>query len=498
MIAERLKRIITYSFVAFLFFSLVLAGLLMKNLKNAFEVQYKEYATNVAKTLEFEFSKNTKEIQRTFNNFKNILEKFPITNENLPELKASLISNLRALDVSLIAFYDKNSLVHIELLSTSISIRESRLKNLSLNILTGKTHFFLANSEFLFPVEIVVLYPSTKILELWDIRAPSVIAALKFWTISEIIKLEELTGSSIRYSSEPGKSEFTKLVYSHELKDEFGRRTGYLVFSKNFSLLRNYVAYVVVLLLSSMVVLITILLIFYLKLKHLTLAPFSDIIYAINNHTPDTVEQYIHRQDEIGSLANAIKNYLHQREQINLYLKDLENKNLSLKALNEQVRQMLEKDMLTGLLTRFVFNSQIERLYVSSKADRIPLSAIYIDADNFKKVNDTYGHNVGDEVLKGIADVILKNVRASDFPIRMGGEEILILLPEADVNAAYTIAERIRTKVEEKFKEKPYKVTISLGVSQLKGEDTIESFLKRCDEALYTSKENGKNRTTVL
>lgn len=101
--------------------------------------------------------------------------------------------------------------------------------------------------------------------------------------------------------------------------------------------------------------------------------------------------------------------------------------------------------------------------------------------------------------MKGIAEVILKNVRASDFPIRMGGgEEILILLPEADIDAAHLIAERIRTKVEEKFKETPYKVTISLGVTQLKGNDTIESFLKRVDEALYISKSNGKNRTTVL
>jgi len=271
-----------------------------------------------------------------------------------------------------------------------------------------------------------------------------------------------------------------------------------LVFSKNFTLLTKYLVYVVILVALSIVVLISILSIFYLQLKKLALAPFSDIIYAIDNHTPDTVEKYIYRGDEIGSLAKAIKNYLHQREQINLYLKELETKNQSLRSLNEQIRQLLEKDVLTGLLTRYVFNSQIERLYVSSKADRIPLSAISIDADNFKKINDTFGHNVGDEVLKGIAEVILKNVRASDFPIRMGGEEILILLPEADIDAAHLIAERIRTKVEEKFKETQYKVTISLGVTQLKGNDTIESFLKRADEALYISKANGKNRTTVL
>jgi len=252
--------------------------------------------------------------------------------------------------------------------------------------------------------------------------------------------------------------------------------------------LTKYLIQVIILVGLSILVLVSIISMFYIRLKKLALEPFTDIIYAIDNHIPDTVEKYIHREDEIGNLANTIKNYLHQREQINLYLKELESKNQSLRTLNEQIRQLLEKDVLTGLQTRYVFNSQIERLYVSSKADRIALSAISIDADNFKKINDTYGHNIGDEVLKGIADVILKNVRSSDFPIRMGGEEILILLPEADANAAFTIAERIRVKVEERFKDKPYKVTISLGVTHLKGEDTIESFLKRADEALYMSK----------
>ncbi|MFN6991646.1 MAG: GGDEF domain-containing protein, partial [Fervidobacterium sp.] len=226
--------------------------------------------------------------------------------------------------------------------------------------------------------------------------------------------------------------------------------------------------------------------------------PLHDIEYAILNHTPDSLERYVYLKNEIGELAQAIKSYLNQKEQINLYLKELESKNASLRALNEEVRRLLEKDPLTGLLTRRVFNEQIERLYVSSKADRIPLSAISIDADNFKKVNDTYGHATGDEVLKSVGEVILKNVRLSDFPIRMGGEEILILLPQADVNAAYSIAERIRKKVEETFENKPYKVTISLGVTQLKGEDSIETFLRRVDDALYISKSNGKNRTTIL
>jgi len=102
---------------------------------------------------------------------------------------------------------------------------------------------------------------------------------------------------------------------------------------------------------------------FYIRLKKLALEPFTDIIYAIDNHIPDTVEKYIHREDEIGNLANTIKNYLHQREQINLYLKELESKNQSLRTLNEQIRQLLEK-RCTHWITNKVCLQQSDRKIV--------------------------------------------------------------------------------------------------------------------------------------
>jgi two-component system cell cycle response regulator len=499
MIAQKLKKLIILSSIIFIIFTFVLGILLLENLKSAFDVQFKEFSLNVSKALEFQFSQKTKELQRTFDNLKSLFDRLPLSEEEYVFFKESLISKLKTLNIDFLAIYENSGLVQIHYLGEQHSTRaENLLNQVSLKQLTGKSHFFLDIPNLSFPIEFFVLYPSPKILKLWEVETPGIILVGRYWTVTDFVELEELTGASVFYSANPGNSSLTKLVYSYPLTDQSNKNSGYLVFSKNFTLLTKYLVYVVILVILSIIVLISILSIFYLQLKKLALSPFSDIIYAIDNHTPDTVEKYIYRDDEIGSLANAIKNYLHQREQINLYLKELETKNQSLRSLNEQIRQLLEKDVLTGLLTRYVFNSQIERLYVSSKADRIPLSAISIDADNFKKINDTFGHNVGDEVLKGIAEVILKNVRASDFPIRMGGEEILILLPEADIDAAHLIAERIRTKVEEKFKETPYKVTISLGVTQLKGNDTIESFLKRADEALYISKSNGKNRTTVL
>jgi len=128
----------------------------------------------------------------------------------------------------------------------------------------------------------------------------------------------------------------------------------------------------------------------------------------------------------------------------------------------------------------------------------MPLSLIMLDIDDFKKINDTHGHLKGDDVLRRVGSVILKNTRMSDFPIRMGGEEILILLPQTELNGAFAIAERIRRKVEEEFHGDVVNVTISLGVTQLNGNDTIESLLKRVDDAVYMSKKNGKNQTTII
>ena len=209
---------------------------------------------------------------------------------------------------------------------------------------------------------------------------------------------------------------------------------------------------------------------------------------SIENGTVDNIEQYTQRPDEIGELSHVQSRRISIKGKRSMSIEGTGIENASLRRLNEEVRMLLEKDQLTGLLTRFVFNSQIERLYVSSLADSMPLSLIMLDIDDFKKINDTHGHLKGDDVLRRVGSVILKNTRMSDFPIRMGGEEILILLPQTELNGAFAIAERIRRKVEEEFHGDVVNVTISLGVTQLNGNDTIESFLKRVDDAVYMSK----------
>ncbi len=163
-----------------------------------------------------------------------------------------------------------------------------------------------------------------------------------------------------------------------------------------------------------------------------------------------------------------------------------------------ELRQISIKDELTGLYNRRYFNQILPREIERAKRYGYPLSFIMYDIDHFKKVNDTFGHQAGDMVLKTISDIVLKNIRNVDFVFRIGGEEFLILLIESDEKNAYGVAEKIRKKVERYNFEDVGNVTVSLGVTGLRSSDTLNRIMKRIDEALYQSKNSVRNRTTVI
>jgi len=491
----RVKRLFMYSslllFVSLLIFSIIV----IENVLKSFEQENELYSSLVDSILESD-SESMKILAEDYSVWDNMYDY--VTNPNKDfEINYLDIDYLRKFGAEFIAVYSFKKLIFASSINHSLRNFVSSLK---LNPEENNTHFFELLDGSSFPVEIYA-YPIVKTDDINREKPIGVLVIGRYFDIEEMLRLEKKTASKITFETEyRGKSRTfgIKLKFLKALKNQNGRVIGYLIAEKTSQVFRSLLINITILLLILPILFFIFVYIIGPSIARYVILPLHDIEYAIQNKTPDSIEKYVYQVDEIGELSRAIKQYLIQREQINVYLKELESKNASLRALNEEVRRLLEKDVLTGLLTRHVFNEQIERLYVSSKADRIPLSAIAIDADNFKKINDTYGHATGDEVLKKIGEVILKSIRMSDFPIRMGGEEILILLPEADVNAAYSIAERIRKKIEEEFQNKPYKVTISLGVTQLRGEDSIETFLKRADDALYISKSNGKNQTNVL
>ncbi len=182
--------------------------------------------------------------------------------------------------------------------------------------------------------------------------------------------------------------------------------------------------------------------------------------------------------------------------------KELEYKNLSLMKLSKKLEQMARTDFLTGLLNRRSMMKKISEEKIRFKRTKKPFVLILIDIDNFKKINDIYGHDAGDIVLKEFSKVLKSSIREQDFVSRWGGEEFLLLLPETDIEGGKTLAEKIRKKIEETEifikNSKSIKITITLGLTVYDSkEKEIEEILKETDIALYIGKKEGKNRVTV-
>jgi len=165
--------------------------------------------------------------------------------------------------------------------------------------------------------------------------------------------------------------------------------------------------------------------------------------------------------------------------------------------------EMAITDQLTGLHNRRYMESHLGTLFANSAASGKPISFLIMDIDYFKSVNDTHGHDIGDEVLREFANRIGANVRGIDLACRYGGEEFVVVMPDTDVSFAYTIAERLRQSVEARpfiISRPPGKldVTVSVGVASSENrKDTSEGLLHRADQALYRAKREGRNRVVA-
>ncbi len=163
----------------------------------------------------------------------------------------------------------------------------------------------------------------------------------------------------------------------------------------------------------------------------------------------------------------------------------------------DELSYQANTDELTGILNRRSFTRYLEHAFKNAKIRSEPFSLIIIDIDFFKDINDTYGHMVGDEILKSLSQLMESSFRTSDKVCRWGGEEFAILLPSTGMNNAKNVAEKIRNKVENcsyQVKEKSISYTISLGVSEsLVIDENIDKIINRADKALYKAKDSGRN-----
>ena len=167
------------------------------------------------------------------------------------------------------------------------------------------------------------------------------------------------------------------------------------------------------------------------------------------------------------------------------------------------MKRLVTVDVLTSLLSRRHFMRMAERELNRSARYKAEMSVLMIDIDNFKAVNDTYGHEAGDRVLKRLGEILRSTLRDVDFAGRLGGEEFAVVLPQTSVLMAFEVAERICRTVEHAeialARGLPLHISISIGVSSLHGpEMNLDTLLARADRALYEAKHEGRNQVSVF
>ncbi|HEY9857711.1 MAG TPA: sensor domain-containing diguanylate cyclase [Stenomitos sp.] len=199
-----------------------------------------------------------------------------------------------------------------------------------------------------------------------------------------------------------------------------------------------------------------------------------------------------------AAIAAAVAPHQLRAEQA-LHLSKLE----AVSRLYVDAQKKAVTDGLTGLTTHMHFQEQLAKRFYESRRYDQPISLLFIDIDHFKRINDTYGHLTGDEVLRTVAQTVQETARSCDTVARYGGEELAMLLPQTDLEGAYILAERLceavkALQVQEASGPRMVSVTVSIGVAQLQADDmTPASLLDRADRAVYEAKHRGRNQVML-
>jgi len=223
----------------------------------------------------------------------------------------------------------------------------------------------------------------------------------------------------------------------------------------------------------------------------------KDIIEALTNKTPIILQEF--------HILNKKNQTLYVKGSLN-FIKDVENKPVAVftfvditkeKELSDMLLKQSTEDPLTGIYNRRYLENKLEEYIKLAQRHNRPLSVIMFDIDFFKHINDTFGHDVGDKVLKAIAKVVSENIRNTDIFARYGGEEFVIIAPETTKEDAKILAEKLRSLIRNLHFEEGINVTCSFGVASLEKHDTKETLLKRADDALYEAKKTGRDKVVV-
>ena len=225
----------------------------------------------------------------------------------------------------------------------------------------------------------------------------------------------------------------------------------------------------------------------------------ADAATAVQADRHDTHLPQAHSSREVRELSGALD---HMTQRLMAAREALEEKvrlrTLELEAANRALDMQARTDALTGLLNRRGFESQMAFALALARRSQRDLSLIAVDVDHFKRVNDTYGHEAGDEVLRRLGQTLAARLRSSDVVARLGGEEFVALLPDTDLTGAQAIAQALVDAMAEQHDPVVGRITVSAGVGTMRDlQDTGADMLRRADAALYEAKRQGRNRVCV-
>ncbi|MBI3202135.1 MAG: GGDEF domain-containing protein [Myxococcales bacterium] len=205
--------------------------------------------------------------------------------------------------------------------------------------------------------------------------------------------------------------------------------------------------------------------------------------------------QHVQVFQEIANTLSVVVERAHMLEQLAKLNQDMAAKNRELRAANARVRRLTLTDPLTRIANRRGLIAALRMSASFSDRRHVPLAVVSFDVDHFKRVNDTYGHDVGDRVLRHVARLATACCRREDLAGRAGGEEFLVVLPATDEAQAAVVAERLRARLAATpVRGTEHRVTASFGVAERAPGEALDSLLQRADRALYAAKDGGRNR----
>ncbi len=203
---------------------------------------------------------------------------------------------------------------------------------------------------------------------------------------------------------------------------------------------------------------------------------------------------FIQNMTIISSLIITLLSFYFLRRLFNAYMRTVNGYQSKIEIKNRSLSKLINVDYLTKINNRRSIQTILQKEFRRSKRYQRPLSVMILDLDDFKKINDTYGHNIGDKTLRDLVKVVLSNIRESDHFGRWGGEEFILVATETSLEDAMTLAEKIRQSVKAHKFSDAYDVTCSIGVAQYRDEEDADHLVHHADTALYKAKEEGKDR----